>query len=357
MILGRQGLAELQADPLALAQRLICVQTQYAASLPTSLTARGIELPFAWDTQALDAGHLVKCWSVRGTLHAHTQDNYVLMLEAVGARRRERHRAFMMSSAGLDEAEVQRLEDGLLQALESGPKTRQELHEHVPQFKAMDWTGWGLDVGGLAAEGKLVVHTPEKGPTYFRRTQPPTLQRTELEARCEMMRRYFRLYAPATLTDFAYWSGLPVADAKACFNHVRKELMECEVEGMKGTRYLPVEDEGSLDWPEIEGVRLLAKFDVAVLGHRDKSLLLDERQLKMVSRAAGQIEAVILEDGRATGTWRLERSGKRGTITVEPFGRKRPLQKPRILRPHIRRLERALGFTFDEVRILEPYRP
>ena len=347
MILGRHGLVEPENDPLVMAQRLVCVQTQYSASLPTALACRGADLPYAWDTQVLDSGAMLKCWSIRGTLHAHTLDNYVLMLEAMGARRQMRHRRFMTQSTGLSDPEIERLEEGLLKALESGPKNRQQLHDAVPEFKSMEWTGWGLDVGGLAAQGKLVVHTPERGPTYFRRTAPPTFCRDEFEARCELMRRYFAVYAPATLGDFAYWTGLEQAVCRDLLKHVGGELVECEVDGLKGTRYLPLPDVEALDTPEAEGVRLLAKFDVIVLGHKDKSLFFTEAQQKMVFRKAGQVEAVILENGLATGTWRLDRSGKKGTILVEPFGRKKPLQKPRLVKPHLKRFSKALGLEIS----------
>lgn len=343
MILNRQGLVNPEKDPLAMAQRLVCVQTQYSASLPVALACRGADLCYAWDTKVLDSSQMLKFWSVRGTLHAHTPDNYVLMLEALGERRQQRHRRFMSQSTGLSHEEITRLERGLLEALESGPKNRQQLHDCVPEFKGMEWTGWGLDVGGLAAQGRLVVHTPEKGPTYFRRTDPPELRRSAFEARCELMRRYFAAYAPASLSDFAYWSGLEVVSCRQCLDAIRSELVECEIEGLKASRFMPISDEDSTNGEEATGPRLLAKFDVLVLGHKDKSLFLTPAQQKMVFRKAGQVEAVVLEDGKPTGTWRLERSGKKGTIVVEPFGRKLPLKKPRLLKPHLRRLGEALG--------------
>lgn len=342
MILGRQGLVVPEVDALAMAQRLVCIQTQYSASLPVALVCRGADLPFAWDTKVLDQGLLVKCWSVRGTLHAHTKENYRLALEALGARRQQRHRAFIRSASGLSDDEIDRLEHGLLCALEAGPKTRKQLHHAVPEFKSIDWTGWGLDVGGLAAQGRLCVHTPERGPTIFRRTEPPELIRSEFEARCELMRRYFAAYAPATLSDFAYWAGIEVTSARKCLQEISGELTPCEVDGMAGTRFVLTGEEDS-ELPEAEGYRLLAKFDVAVLGHKDKTWLLTPAQQKMVFRKAGQVEAVILEDGVPTGTWRIDRSSKTASLFIDPFGRKRPVQKVRTLKPRVQAIGKALG--------------
>lgn len=72
------------------------------------------------------------------------------------------------------------------------------------------------------------------------------------------------------------------------------------------------------------GVRLLPSFDVFLLGHRDKSHLVDPAHYKRVYRKAGWISPVLLVDGRVAGVWSHHREGRTLVVNVEPFGRAGP---------------------------------
>jgi len=66
-------------------------------------------------------------------------------------------------------------------------------------------------------------------------------------------------------------------------------------------------------------VNLLPNFDPFLLGHRDKSLYLDEEDYKKVYRKAGWISAVMLVGGRVAGTWSYIRQGKRLVVEFSLF--------------------------------------
>lgn len=57
------------------------------------------------------------------------------------------------------------------------------------------------------------------------------------------------------------------------------------------------------------------------MGYKDKTRFIDEENLSRVYRPAGQIEAVVLLQGRAMATWRTSFQGVKLRLTVTPFRR------------------------------------
>lgn len=316
-ILTRQGLVAPFETPHDAVRAMVAVQTQYAASLPVAVAARTRKPKLGWDDDALThGGSLVKSWSVRNTLHAHLPEDFALIVGARGARAYERYRTWMRTNRRL---EMDALEARMLEALAQGPLSRDQLHDRVPELRTIESVGWGLDVMGLAYRGRLCV--VGRGTTQCFALLPD-LTDSEPVHLGRLLRRYLEGYGPATLSDFSHWTGLPLEICRPAL-HEAGELVRVHVEGMKGER-LDIPD-AAPPTEEPLGVRLLAKFDPLVLSHKDKTLFIHERDRTRIFRIAAQVEAVVLSDGIACATWRLERKAKSATIRVEPF---RPL-KPR----------------------------
>ncbi|MBI1756892.1 MAG: AlkZ family DNA glycosylase [Fimbriimonas ginsengisoli] len=344
-ILTKQGLAgPAVSRPNDVVGRVFAVQTQYASSLPVAVAARGATIRPNWDCRALARGEIVKTWSVRSTLHAHLPDDYALMLEALGAAKRENFLRWMHGQNGLGRAEVERLEGHMLDALERGPLTREALHARVPEFREFEMTGWGGDVMGLAYQGRLRLLTPVRGPTLFQRCEPPAQTRDVFSARVELLRRYLLAYGPATLADFLYWSGLKAGETTRVLATLAPELREVQVEGLRGTRWVVASDEPPNDRARFSS-RLLAKFDPLVMSYRDRRLFLSDSAAPKVFRKAGQVEATVLQRGRLVATWRLEKAGAKGaTIRISPLRAGGRLDIA-ALAPAAQRLGKTLGLA------------
>lgn len=59
---------------------------------------------------------------------------------------------------------------------------------------------------------------------------PPARKLSREEALAELARRYFMSHGPATLQDFAWWSGLAPADAMASLEMIKTELLATTAE-------------------------------------------------------------------------------------------------------------------------------
>ena len=344
-ILSRHGLAASFGSPLEALHSVFAIQVQYASSLPTALAFRVKDLKPNWHKQE-EHQSVLKCWTLRSTLHAHTADDHAIALAALRDRLRTRYLEWFKKDLGFDDESIAQLEAEVFEALREGPLTRVELHEQVPSLKRIPYAGWGLDLKGLAFKGQLKVLVTDGGATKFATHECPG-QWSKDEAIAELMRRYFYAFGPATLADFRYWTGLFAADINRAFKLVDMELERVKIEGLSGDRLLF----GGLAAGKIPKVALLAKFDPLTLGHLDKSLLLPLTDRERVFRKAGQVEAGVLADGKFAGTWRLERKGKFAEVVVEPFRKIAKTRMPGIER-EARKAAKALGLRLSGVRTL-----
>jgi hypothetical protein len=342
-MLGKHGLAEPYSTPLEALHAVFGIQVQYAASLPVALALRTKGLKSGWHKKD-EHRDVLKSWTLRHTLHAHTAGDYAIVLGAIGEPFFKRFSKWMLDAIGETEDQVRERCEAIRKELEGGPLTRQELHDRIPSLKEIPMAGWGADVKGLAFLGKMKLIVTEGGPTRFALHECGELPSRE-EAIKEMMRRYFAVYGPATLSDFKYWTGMTLASFQSVFQSIQNELQEVEVEGMKGKRFLY----GNLVSPKIPRVKLLAKFDPLTMGHADKTLFLSEKERTQVFRIAAQVEAVVLVDGRMAGTWRLNRKGSGAEVVIEPFRKIAKARGPAIER-EARKAAKSLGLSLTGVR-------
>jgi hypothetical protein len=133
------------------------------------------------------------------------------------------------------------------------------------------------------------------------------------EAVVELVRRYFTSHGPATVRDFAWWSGLTTADARAGLDALQDQML-CE--RIDGKRYwLP----GDLRQPPESSpeVHLLPAFDEYTVAYADRrSLLLPEHSPQGSNTLLGP---VLVVDGHVVGTWGRALRRASAVIKVEPF--------------------------------------
>ncbi|HEX5617047.1 MAG TPA: crosslink repair DNA glycosylase YcaQ family protein, partial [Solirubrobacteraceae bacterium] len=237
------------------------------------------------------ADGLVRTWAMRGTLHLLTADDLPAVLAIFGpihlARGQRR-----LTQLGVAPAAAERSTELTAEILRAeGPLTRHELaarlHDRGVPVAAEGQAP--IHVVARAAHAGVLIEVEENryGPLDL----GPLPDREE--ALVNLARRYAAAHAPATIEDFAAWSGLPKSD-------LRWEEPET------GDA-----DEG--------GVRLLPAFDEWLLGWKSRDPVLPRKHAKQVAPGGGIIRPVAIADGRVFATWRLDRPKRR--IVLDPFGR------------------------------------
>jgi len=324
--LARGGISQPFDEPLAAVRAMVAVQAQYAASIPLAIHARCPSAPRTWTDRALTRERsLVKTWCLRGTLHALAAEDLALMVGSFGEWYHLAVERVMLRMCDMDAVAWHRVEQDVLHALAGGPLDRTALHAAVPRLRDVPWAGWGEDVKGLAYQGDLLM-VGSKGarPVFARRDNwLPDLHfrpRTRIKSLEELLVRYLRTFAPATLSDFAHWTGLPAATVRDTATRAAGLLVPVAVEG-RGSPLLALAEDTDVfqkPLPDVPPVTLLPKFDAMLLAWKDPYRVLDGGDHTAVFRPAGQIEAVVLARGHAAATWRVKQTPSSMHVVVMP---------------------------------------
>ena len=131
----------------------------------------------------------------------------------------------------------------------------------------------------------------------------------------ELVRRYLAAFGPATAADAQTWSGVP--NLKATFEALRPELVSLRDE--RGRELFDLPDAPRPGGDAAAPVRYLPDYDNLVLGHDDRSRLIDDAHRPAVITRNLMIPPTFLVDGRVAGTWKIERKRRLATLTLTPF--------------------------------------
>ena len=131
----------------------------------------------------------------------------------------------------------------------------------------------------------------------------------------ELVRRYLAAFGPATVKDVQTWSGLsrlaPVVEAMS------DELVH--LVGEDGAELHDLPDAPRPGSDAEAPVRLLGEFDNLILSHADRTRVIPEADRTRLTTLNGTQPATVLVDGEVAGTWRVERSGRAATVTIQPW--------------------------------------
>ena len=146
----------------------------------------------------------------------------------------------------------------------------------------------------------------------------------------ELLFRYLRAFGPATISDFAWWTGMRISDAKEIWSRAEADIAQVDVEGWKAS--VVQSDLPELEKAEVKQpvVRLLPYFDSFLLGHKEKQHLVEARNSKSVYRPQGWVAPVLLVNGHAQGVWSHTRTKKNLEVRVSPFSKVSSLVSSRL---------------------------
>jgi hypothetical protein len=270
---------------------------------------------------------LVRTHVMRQTLHLVPADEFLLYVAAL----RGYLLAFalrIMARCGVTREEADALTELIMEIMAAGPRTRAEITAAVRPRVSKRVRAWMDKVWSIVripvAEGLLCYGSGEGNEVQLVRTDQWLTKLKarpiqEAEAQCVLLRKYLRAYGPATLNDFAHWSGLPVAQVRPLQAFLAEELAEVKMEGE--ICLLLREDLDLLKSAAGSGssIRLLPHFDPYLLAHREKEHLLEDKHYKRVYRNQGWISPVLLVDGMIAGIWSHKLQGRRLQVRIEPF--------------------------------------
>ena len=118
-------------------------------------------------------------------------------------------------------------------------------------------------------------------------------------ARVELGRLYLEAFGPATLDDFAWWSGFTKTIAKQAF-----EELFGEVPANKDVVDAPNPPRARA--ARGDPLRLLPPWDTYLVAYKDRSRYADDEHLPWVYDKRGNAAPVVMHEGRAAGLWQFD---------------------------------------------------
>jgi hypothetical protein len=271
--------------------------------------------------QAISDGKIVRTWPMRGTLHFVPSDDarWLLKLSASRMLAKDRRR---LEQLGLDEEIIERCKELFYDALKGNRRlSRPEMMKLLEDAGISTQNQRGYHILWYVSQAGLLCLGPmqDKQQTFVLLDEwvPDSRELSREESLAELARRYFASHGPATVHDFAWWSGLTVAEARAGLDAVMPGLISEKVDGKEF--WMTSDTPGHMAFDE-SSVHLLPGFDEYLLGYKDRSAVLAvEDAPRVVPGKNGVFLPTIVVGGRVVGTWKRRLKKNSIDITLSPF--------------------------------------
>jgi hypothetical protein len=304
-------LVAMQAQEYAMAKWAIGLRTN-------DLTDAGVELAF-------NEGQILRTHLMRPTWHFVAPED-IRWLLALTAPRIKAAMAYYDRKLELDDKLFKRSNNILAKALQGGKHlTRTALQAHLQKAKIV---ADGQRLGHLmmrAEQDGIVCSGPRQGKQFtyalLEERVPPIKAMSRADALVAFVNRYFAGRGPATLHDFAYWSGLTMQDARAGAEGLLPHFIK---EKMNGQQYI-FPPTASKPLNKLQSSFLMPDYDEYGMSYKDRDLILAGRKVDTTHPRENLVfNRVLIADGLIVGTWKRTIENNKAFVETFPFA---PLSK------------------------------
>jgi hypothetical protein len=279
--------------------------------------AIGTRLPGVSEEQiekSFNSGEMIRTHLMRPTWHLIVPEDASWLLELTAPRiksaARSRHKQLeiddklVAKSNMLIEKALQgnnhMTRDELMDVLENaGIKARNQRSSHLMFCAELD---------GIVCSGE--IRNKEQTYALLRERVPEIKKIDHDEALALLARKYFTSHGPASVQDFAWWSGLSLGDCRRAIELIKPGFISEKAGNI--SYWFP--DSASVSG-YADTVHLLPAFDEYIIAYRDRSAsLVFEHQKKAVSDN-GIFRPIVVINGLVKGVWK--RTIKKDTVVIE----------------------------------------
>jgi len=288
--------------------------------------AVGVRLPNSTDDvieKAINTGEIIRIHVMRPTWHLVSSDDVKWMIELTAPLLRKsmkgRHKAL-----GLTDQIFKKSNSIIEKSLAKNRyMTRAELVSELTKNKIRPDNLQTIHIMFNAELNGTVCNGPMRGKQFtyalLDERVPKTKSFTKDQALAELSLRYFTSHGPATLQDFAWWSGLPSADAKRGFEIVKSKLMTTKI----GDQTYLFGD-STRNELAVQPIYLLPAYDEFMISYKDRSASLSPKFFTNAITRNGIFKPIIVVNGQVVGTWSREIKKEKVALEAKFF---RSLQK------------------------------
>jgi len=255
---------------------------------------------------AFDRGELVRTHTMRGTLHIIPSEDLRWVLSVTG-QRQLRQDATRQRQLGIDDALVARVESAFRERLADGGRTRAQLFDDLAEL-GIDPAGqrgphliYALNVRGILVQGPVVHREDAVSREQLFMLAEDWIPETPAPADplAELFVRYIDGHGPATVDDFAWWSGLPITAAREAVARGRARVTQAS-EGVFVSTLRPRRAAGADDAVTLA----LPMFDEYYISYADRSAVASPESMALIGPGKnGMVRASLLSAGHIAGAW------------------------------------------------------
>lgn len=283
---------------------MLAVQSQDFTAGRWALASRTSGEPTIGDVdRAFDRGDLVRAWTMRGTLHTIPARDLGWVLSVTGERQRQQA-AGRRRDLGIDEHMVAAVKEAVVPRLRDGGLTRAEMFQ-VFHGIGIDPTGQRgvhllseLTLRGVVCQGPVVAREGiAREQRFVLVEQHIRAHEHPADPLAELFVRYIDGHGPATVGDFAWWSGLTLGLAREARDRAAGRVVEVE-DGLFTAVRRPRRATATAS------VHALAAFDEYYIAYADRTVVCAPEDLAAVGPGAnGMVRATLVAEGRVIGCW------------------------------------------------------
>ena len=270
--------------------------------------------------KSVESHELLRGTLMRGTLHLASRKDFNAFRNALAPDLARITKSILRDRA--DIVGLPRLISAARKFFDEEPRTFAEFREHVKTAFP------GLDERAVAYTVRLhlpLIQAPRSGETwgypanadFALAEQWLTDTNSKQTPQQHIALSYFAAFGPATVRDFACWSGL--SGASAVVEELRPKLMTFRDEAKRELFDLPKAPRPDEDVPV--PIRFLPEYDNLLLGHADRTRVVsNEHRPKLMTRNLF-LPGTFLVDGFCAGIWKAEEKKKAAELAIYPFVR------------------------------------
>ncbi len=265
--------------------------------------------------QAFQQGKILRTHLLRPTWHFVAAGD-IRWLVKLTAPHVQRLNGIIYRKHGLTPELLSRAAGVLEKALEPGQlQTREQLQEALHKAgisvsgNALAYVVMNAELEGLVCSG------PRQGKKFtyalLDRAAGPAAPFHREEALARLAQRYFASRGPATVRDFAYWSGLPARDARLGASSLDSRFQKALTDG--GEELLFQEPPALPRGPEVSF--LLPDYDEYGMGYQNRDAM---APIFEPEQPPSPYSHWLIVAGRLAGTWQFS-AKDRGQAAVTPY--------------------------------------